>query len=98
LKLARAQEAYELHGERFVCHFFETGLPLLPHFQPGGEKYEAFRGVCERLECLDEFDRIVPFTPDVARSKFGFTYTILKRTATKVRSRALTLLGYQSTG
>jgi hypothetical protein len=98
LKLARAQEAYELHGERFVCHFFETGLPLLPHFQPGGEKYEAFRGVCERLECLDEFDRIVPLTPDVARSKFGFTYTILKRTPTKVRSRALTLLGYQSTG
>jgi hypothetical protein len=98
LKLARAQEAYELHGERYVCHFFETGLPLLPHFKSGGEKFEAFSGVCQRLLYKDAHDRVVPLTPDVARSKFEFTYTILKRTTTKVRSRALTLLVYQSIG
>jgi hypothetical protein len=69
---------------------------LLPHFSPGGEKFEAFRGVCERLLYKDAHARVMPLTPDVARSKFNFTYTILKRTTTKVRSRALTLLGYQS--
>ena len=71
---------------------------MLPHFDSGERKFEAFSGVCERLLYKDAHDRVVPLTPDVARSKFEFTYTMLKRTTTKVRSRALTLLGYQSAG
>jgi hypothetical protein len=63
-----------------------------------GEAFEASQGLFRRLEFKDDNNDVVPLTKDVATSKFKFTYTILKQTSSKVRSRALTLLGYQSAG